>query len=92
MKIDAHIHIALDGSDWRQAKARHANGPDECWIRETLAAYAQAGFTYLRDGGDKWGVCARAARLAGEYGIRYATPAFPLYPKGQYGQFLTSCN
>ena len=88
VKIDAHIHIALDGSDWRKAKARHANGPDERWIRETLAAYAQAGFTYLRDGGDKWGVCTRAARLAGEYGIRYATPAFPLYPKGQYGSFL----
>ena len=88
VKIDAHIHIALDGSDWRQAKARHANGPDERWIRETLAAYAQAGFTYLRDGGDKWGVCACAARLAGEYGICYATPAFPLYPKGQYGSFL----
>lgn len=88
VKIDAHIHIALDGSDWRQAKARHANGPNECWIHETLAAYAQAGFTYLRDGGDKWGVSACAAQLAGEYGIRYATPAFPLYPKGQYGNFL----
>lgn len=88
MKIDAHIHIALDGADWRQAKLRHANGPDERWIREMLAAYAQAGFTYLRDGGDKWGVSACAAQLAGEYGIRYATPAFPLYPKGQYGDFL----
>ena len=43
VKIDAHIHIALDGSDWRKAKARHANGPDERWIHGTLAAYAQAG-------------------------------------------------
>lgn len=86
--IDAHIHIALDGANWRQAKARHANGPDERWVRATLAAYAQAGFTHLRDGGDKWGVSSRAAQLAGEYGISYASPAFPLYPQGHYGGFL----
>lgn len=88
MKIDAHIHIALDGADWRTAKARHEHRPDEHWVRRTLAAYAEAGFTYLRDGGDKWGVSLLAARIAGEYGIRYASPAFPLYPKGQYGSFL----
>ena len=88
MNIDAHIHIALDGENWRQAKARHANGPNEHWVRETLEAYAQAGFTYLRDGGDKWGVSLLAARVATEYGITYASPAFPLYPQGQYGSFL----
>ncbi len=88
MKIDAHIHIALDGTDWRQAKARHEKAPNEQWIRQTLAAYANAGFTYLRDGGDKWGVSLCAAQLAQEYGISYVSPAFPLYPKGQYGGFL----
>ena len=97
LKIDAHIHIALDGVDWRFAKAYHESSSGQsardqekrdCWIRKTLAVYAQAGYTYLRDGGDKWGISLRAAQLAPEYGIRYASPAFPLYPKGQYGGFL----
>ena len=88
MKIDAHIHIALDGADWRQARVRHGERPDEAWIRATLQAYAAAGYTHLRDGGDKWGVATRAAQVAPEYGIAFASPAFPLYPRGQYGAFL----
>ena len=88
MKIDAHIHIALDGADWRQAKVRHGEGPDEARIHATLQAYAATGYTHLRDGGDKWGVASRAAQLAPAYGIAFASPAFPLYPRGQYGAFL----
>ena len=61
---DCHIHMVLDGADWRGASDRHRNGPDRAWIRARLAEYAAAGFTHLRDGGDKWGVGAAARELA----------------------------
>ncbi len=88
MRADCHIHMVLDGRDWKKAIDRHRQGPDEKWIRETLAAYAGAGFTYLRDGGDRWGAGALAREIAGEYGIRYRTPLANLYKKGHYGGFI----
>lgn len=86
--MDCHIHMALDGADWRAAARRHRDGPDEGWIRATLETYRQRGFTYLRDGGDKWGVSRRTAKLAREYGIAYTTPLYPLSKAGHYGAFL----
>ena len=88
MRYDAHIHILLDGEDWRAAIARHKTAPDEDYIRAVLACYRALGYTRLRDGGDRWGVCTRAARLAGEYGIGYKTPAFPIHKAGCYGSFI----
>lgn len=86
--IDAHIHLALNGSSWAHARDRHKNAPDEAWVAQTLIKYAQAGFSYVRDGGDAWGVSSLAARLAPKYGIAYATPAFALFPRGHYGSIL----
>lgn len=86
--VDCHIHMVLDGLDWRAAIARHQPCPDEAAIRKTLAAYQARGFTYLRDGGDRWGVSVYSARLAQEYDLRYRTPAFPIYKKGHYGSFI----
>ena len=88
MYSDCHIHMVLDGSDWRSAIDRHRGGPDRQWIRERLKEYAAAGFTYLRDGGDKWGVGAAARELAGEWGITYRTPLAPLICSGHYGGFI----
>ena len=88
MQADHHIHILLDGADWRAAIAAHRGGPNEAVIRQRLQAYQAAGVTYLRDGGDRWGVCLLAAQLAPEYGIRYAAPGAPLCPTGRYGGFL----
>ena len=88
MKADCHIHMVLDGTDWRGAIGRHRNGPDLEWIRGRLREYAAAGFTYLRDGGDKWGVGAAARELAGEWGIVYRTPLAPLILAGHYGGFI----
>ena len=85
---DAHVHIALDGRNWKAALARHANGVDEAAVRSSLERYAQSGITYIRDGGDKYLVGLYAARVASEYGIRYVSPAFPLYAKGSYGGFI----
>ena len=85
---DCHIHMVLDGTDWRAAIDRHRYGPDREWIRARLREYADAGFVYLRDGGDKWGVGAAARELAGEWGITYRTPLAPLVYAGHYGGFI----
>ena len=88
MKADCHIHMVLDGADWRGAIDRHRNGPDRELIRGRLREYAAAGFSYLRDGGDKWGVGAAAREMAGEWGITYRTPLAPLVCAGHYGGFI----
>jgi len=79
MRADCHIHIALDGCGGRT---------DEEKIRNVLAAYQAQGYTYLRDGGDKWGVSCLARVLAPEYGITYRTPFAPLCKAGHYGSFI----
>ena len=86
--VDCHMHMVLDGTDWRRAIARHKEAPDEAWIRSTLNDYRVAGFTWLRDGGDRWGAGALARRLAPEYGITYRTPLAPLCKAGHYGAFI----
>lgn len=88
MLSDCHIHMVLDGVYWKDAIARHREGVREDWVRRTLSAYRQRGITYLRDGGDRWGVCGLAARLAPEYGIRYRIPGAPIHKNGHYGGFI----
>ena len=88
MLWDCHMHMVLDGRDWRAAIGRHREKPREDWIRGVLQQYVRQGFGYLRDGGDRWGVGAKARELAPEYGIRYRTPLAPLYHRGHYGTFI----
>ena len=88
MGCDCHIHMVLDGADWKRAIARHSGGVQEAWVRRVLEVYQKLGFFYLRDGGDRWGVGAKARSLAGEYGITYRTPLSPLCAQGHYGGFI----
>ena len=88
MKSDCHIHMILDGFQWKAAISRHAVRPDIPFIRMTLQTYQSLGYTYLRDGGDRWGAGKRARALAGEYGITYRTPLSPLCKAGHYGAFI----
>ena len=88
MRADCHMHMILDGYEWRGAIARHNPVPDESWIRGILKTYQELGFTYLRDGGDRWGAGAKARELAPEYGIIYRTPLAPLCKAGHYGTFI----
>ncbi len=88
MLCDCHMHAVLDGVYWRDALHRHENTPHIPFIRNMLEAYHNAGFTYLRDGGDRWGIGAAARELAGEYGITYRTPLAPLCLRGHYGSFI----
>ncbi len=88
MTADCHMHMVLDGENWKSAIARHSAAPDEGFIRKTLAHYRDLGYTYLRDGGDRWGVGAKARELAGQYGITYRTPLAPICRRGHYGEFI----
>ena len=88
MRVDCHIHMVLDGENWKEAIGRHKKGVDIKWVHSTLQKYREAGFTYLRDGGDKWGVGAYAREAAKEYGITYRTPLAPLCKAGHYGSFI----
>ncbi len=85
---DCHIHMVLDGIYYKDAIGRHRGGGNENLVRAALAAYREAGVSYLRDGGDRFGACAMAARLAPEYGIEYRAPCFPIYRAGHYGRFI----
>jgi predicted NUDIX family NTP pyrophosphohydrolase len=82
------MHMVLDGVSWKAAIARHTDRPDDRFIREILGRYHSLGYTYLRDGGDRWGAGKRARELAAEYGICYRTPLAPLCKVGQYGTFI----
>lgn len=85
---DCHIHMVLDGSDFRVALNRHREGAQDGWIRERLTEYAAGGVRFLRDGGDALGAARRAKILAPEYGIDYREPGFPICRKGRYGGFI----
>lgn len=88
MLCDCHMHMILDGVDWRAAIARHREKPDEGFIRKCLETYRDRGFVYLRDGGDRWGAGKRARELAKDYGITYRTPLANLCKRGHYGGFI----
>lgn len=88
MKADCHMHIVLDGFDWKVSIARHKETPHIPTIRNALSLYQKQGYTYLRDGGDRWGVCAAAREIAPEYGVTYRTPLAPLCKAGHYGSFI----
>lgn len=88
MRYDCHMHMLLDGVYWRGAIARHRDAVDIAFIQKCLAKYQELGFVYLRDGGDRWGVGAKARELAPQYGITYRTPLAPLCKKGHYGAFI----
>ena len=86
--VDCHMHMILDGVNWKNAIGRHAHSPDVSFIRNVLGVYRDRGITYLRDGGDRWGAGAMARALAPEYGITYRTPLSPICKAGHYGAFI----
>jgi hypothetical protein len=88
MAADCHMQMVLDGENWRSAIERHVAGVDKAWVHTVLEQYQAQGYTYLRDGGDKWGVCAYARQVAGQYGITYRIPLAPISKAGHYGGFI----
>ena len=82
---ECHAHVIMDGKNYKAAVALHKERPNEAVIREHLTAWQQAGITFVRDGGDAYGVSERARELAGEYGIDYRSPIFAIHKRGHYG-------
>jgi hypothetical protein len=82
---ECHAHLIMDAVNYKAAVAIHKNGPVDAVIREKLKLYQEAGITFVRDGGDAYGVSRRAAQLAPEYGIDYRTPIFAIHKNGHYG-------
>ena len=58
--VDCHIHMVLDGVNWKDAIARHKAAPQEALIRQTLGHYQALGRV-------------RSGREAGP-GIRHTLP------------------
>lgn len=85
---DCHMHMILDGVYYRDAIDRHKEKVVESDVRAILQQYADAGVTFLRDGGDAWRVADTAKELSAEYGIDYLSPSFPIHKKGRYGGFI----
>ena len=88
MRYDCHMHMLLDGVYWRGAIDRHRDAVDIAFIQKCLEQYQKLGFVYLRDGGDRWGVGAKAREIAPEYGITYRCPLSNLCKAGHYGAFI----
>ena len=85
---ECHGHLMMDGTDFSNAKMRHASGVDYDSLRQNLSDLQSAGVTYFRDGGDACGVSAAARALAGAYGVEYATPLFAIHRQGRYGKIV----
>lgn len=82
---ECHMHLFMNGTDYKKAVALHKNGVQDQDIRQKFAAYQQGGISFIRDGGDVLGVSARGLELAPEYGITYRTPIFAIHKNGHYG-------
>lgn len=85
---ECHAHIFMNGYNYRLAVATHRAAPRESLIREKLKAYQKLGVTFVRDGGDRFGVSLLAKKLAPEYGITYLTPGYAIHKNGCYGHVV----
>ena len=82
---ECHAHVIMDGANYKAAVALHKEQPNDAVIRAHLLAWQKAGITFVRDGGDAYGVSVRARELAGEYGIDYRSPVYAIHKRGHYG-------
>lgn len=82
---ECHMHIFMNGTNYRKAVDLHKNGVQDEDIRQKFAEYQKYGISFVRDGGDVLGVSDRARQFAPEYGITYRTPVFAIHKNGHYG-------
>lgn len=82
---ECHAHVIMDGKNYKEAVSLHKNGVVEAVIHECFAKYRDAKITFIRDGGDCFGVSGRAKEIAPDYGIEYVTPMFAIHKSGHYG-------
>lgn len=82
---ECHAHALMNGVNYREAVALHREKANEEAVRQCLRAYQEAEVSFVRDGGDPYGVASFAAKLAPEYEIDYRTPVFAIHRNGHYG-------
>ena len=74
---ECHMHIFMNGTDYRRAVMEQREGKCETVVRRNLEAY--------RRRGDHYDASVMARRLAPEYGIDYRTPIYAIHKHGHYG-------
>lgn len=85
---ECHAHVIMDGRNYRKAVDMHADGVKDEVIHRHFRAYQNSGVTFVRDGGDSYGVSKRAKELAPQYGLDYRTPIFAIHKEGHYGSIV----
>jgi imidazolonepropionase-like amidohydrolase len=85
--IDCHVHISLNGIDFKKSREDLMKDTNE-YIRKVILEYKKRNITVLRDGGDNLGISYIARDIAKEEGIILKTPLYAIYKKGYYGSFL----
>lgn len=85
---ECHAHALMNGVNYREAVKLHREKVNEAAVRNCLKSYRDAKVSFVRDGGDPYGVSELAAKLAPEYGIDYRTPVFAIHKNGHYGSIV----
>ena len=75
-----HMHIFMNGTDYKQAVHDMKQGKNEEVVRKNLRSYKEAGITWLRDGGDHYGASVLARKLAPEYIKKAITAVSSVWP------------
>lgn len=86
--IDCHIHISLDGIDFKKYRKLGETEKIYINIREIIKKYKEKGIYVLRDGGDDLEISSIVRSIAKEEGIILKSPIYAVYKKGKYGSFL----
>jgi Imidazolonepropionase and related amidohydrolases len=85
---ECHAHTFMNGEDYQKAVSTHKMQVSDTVICEYLCEYQKRGISYIRDGGDDFGVSLRTSQLAREFNINYRTPVFAIHKKGRYGAII----
>ena len=85
---ECHAHVIMDGLNYKKAVEMHADGVQEEVIHNCFREYQKRGITFVRDGGDSYGVSEKAREFAEMYGIDYRTPVFAIHKEGHYGSIV----
>lgn len=78
----------MNGEDYRRAVKEHKDGVNMQCLHKYLRAYQASAVSFVRDGGDRFGVSDAARELAPEYGIEYRTPLFAIHREKHYGHIV----
>lgn len=82
---ECHAHVIMDAKNYKKAVGLHADGVKDEVIHACFAEYQKRKITFVRDGGDSYGVSERAKEIAPQYDIDYRSPIFAIHKIHHYG-------